>query len=133
MRFLASEEQVEYTNLGSAGIKVSRICLGCMTYGSNKCRPWLMAEAERPPFIQQALKVGINFFDTADMSSLGASEEILGRALKDLGPPRDQLVIATKVFWPMGDGPNQKGLSRKHVMEAIEASLRRLGTDYVDL
>jgi 1-deoxyxylulose-5-phosphate synthase len=124
---------VEYTNLGSAGVKVSRICLGCMTYGSKKWRPWMMEEAEGRPFIQQALKLGINFFDTADMYSLGVSEEILGRALKDFGPPRDQLVIATKVFWPMGDGPNQKGLSRKHIMEAIDASLRRLATGYVDL
>ena len=124
---------MEYTNLGSAGLKVSRICLGCMTYGSKKWRPWMMEEAEGRPFIQQALKLGINFFDTADMYSVGVSEEILGRALKDFGPPRDQLVIATKVFWPMGDGPNQKGLSRKHIMEAIDASLRRLGTDYVDL
>jgi aryl-alcohol dehydrogenase (NADP+) len=124
---------VEYTNLGSAGVKVSRICLGCMTYGSKKWREWVMEETEGRPFIQQALKLGINFFDTADMYSLGVSEEILGRALKDFGPPRDQLVIATKVFWPMGDGPNQKGLSRKHIMEAIDASLRRLGTDYVDL
>jgi len=104
-----------------------------MTYGSKKWRPWMMEEAEGRPFIQQALKLGINFFDTADMYSVGVSEEILGRALKDFGPPRDQLVIATKVFWPMGDGPNQKGLSRKHIMEAIDASLRRLGTDYVDL
>jgi aryl-alcohol dehydrogenase (NADP+) len=124
---------VEYTNLGSAGVKVSRICLGCMTYGSKKWRGWVIEETEGCPFIQQALKLGINFFDTADMYSLGVSEEILGRALKDFGPPRDQLVIATKVFWPMGDGPNQKGLSRKHIMEAIDASLRRLGTDYVDL
>jgi aryl-alcohol dehydrogenase (NADP+) len=124
---------VEYTNLGSAGVKVSRICLGCMTYGSKKWRGWVLEDAEGRPFIQQALKLGINFFDTADMYSVGVSEEILGRALKDFGPPRDQLVIATKVFWPMGDGPNQKGLSRKHIMEAIDASLRRLGTDYVDL
>jgi 1-deoxyxylulose-5-phosphate synthase len=124
---------VEYTNLGSAGVKVSRVCLGCMTYGSKKWRPWIIEEAEGRPFIQQALKLGINFFDTADMYSLGVSEEILGRALKDFGPPRDELVIATKVFWPMGDGPNQKGLSRKHIMEAIDASLRRLGTGYVDL
>jgi len=124
---------VEYTNLGSAGVKVSRICLGCMTYGSKKWREWVIEETEGRPFIQQALKLGINFFDTADMYSLGVSEEILGRALKDFGPPRDQLVIATKVFWPMGDGPNQKGLSRKHILDAIDASLRRLGTDYVDL
>ena len=124
---------MEYTNLGSAGVKVSRVCLGCMTYGSKKWRPWIIEEAEGRPFIQQALKLGINFFDTADMYSLGVSEEILGRALRDFGPPRDHLVIATKVFWPMGDDPNQKGLSRKHIMDAIDASLRRLGVDYVDL
>jgi aryl-alcohol dehydrogenase (NADP+) len=124
---------MEYTNLGSTGIKVSRICLGCMTYGSKKWREWVIEEAEGRPFIKQALELGINFFDTADMYSIGVSEEILGRALKDFGPPRDQLVIATKVFWPMGKDPNQKGLSRKHILQAIDASLRRLGTDYVDL
>ncbi len=124
---------MEYVNLGSAGIQVSRICLGCMTYGSKQWRAWVMDEAEGRPFIQQALKLGVNFFDTADMYSLGVSEQILGRALKEFGPPRDQLVIATKVFFPMGDGPNQKGLSRKHILEAIDASLRRLDTDYVDL
>jgi aryl-alcohol dehydrogenase-like predicted oxidoreductase len=124
---------MEYTNLGSTGVKVSRICLGCMTYGTRKWRGWVLEEEESRPFIKQALEAGINFFDTADMYSLGRSEEILGRALKDFGPPRDKLVIATKVFFPMGDGPNDKGLSRKHIMQAIDASLRRLGTDYVDL
>jgi 1-deoxyxylulose-5-phosphate synthase len=124
---------MEYTNLGSAGVKVSRICLGCMTYGSRKWRSWVMDEAEGRPLIKQALELGINFFDTADMYSLGVSEEVLGRALKDFGPSRDKQVIATKVFWPLGDDPNQKGLSRKHIMHAIDASLRRLGVDYVDL
>jgi 1-deoxyxylulose-5-phosphate synthase len=124
---------MEYTNLGSAGVKVSRICLGCMTYGSKKWREWVMEEAEGRPFIKQALDLGINFFDTADMYSVGVSEQILGRALKDFGPSRDKLVIATKVFWPMGDDANQKGLSRKHIFAAIDASLRRLGADYVDL
>ena len=124
---------MEYTNLGSTGLKVSRICLGCMTYGSKSWRKWVLEEAEGRPFIKQALELGINFFDTADMYSLGASEQILGRALKDFGPSRDKLVIATKVFFPMGDDPNQKGLSRKHIMHAIDDSLRRLGTDYVDL
>src|SRR5215472_3201610 len=122
-----------YNNLGSTGLKVSRVCLGCMTYGSKRWREWLLEEEEGRPFIKQALELGINFFDTADMYSLGKSEEILGRALKDFGPARENLVIATKVFFPMGDGPNQKGLSRKHIMEAIDASLHRLGTDYVDL
>lgn len=124
---------MEYTNLGSAGLKVSRICLGCMTYGTPKWREWVMDEEHGRPFIKQALELGINFFDTADMYSLGVSEEVLGRALKDFGPSRDKLVIATKVFFPVGDDPNQKGLSRKHIRHAIDASLRRLGTDYVDL
>jgi 1-deoxyxylulose-5-phosphate synthase len=124
---------MEYTNLGFTGTKVSRICLGCMTYGTKKWREWVLEEEEGRPFIKQALELGINFFDTADMYSIGRSEEILGRALKDFGPSRDKLVIATKVFFPMGDGPNEKGLSRKHIMQAIDASLRRLGTDYVDL
>ena len=124
---------MDYVNLGATGTKVSRICLGCMTYGAKKWRQWVLEEAEGRPFIKQALELGINFFDTADMYSIGVSEEILGRALKDFGPSRDKLVIATKVFWPMGDDPNQRGLSRKHIMNAIDASLRRLQTDYVDL
>jgi aryl-alcohol dehydrogenase-like predicted oxidoreductase len=124
---------MEYTNLGSTGLKVSRICLGCMTYGASSWRQWVLNEEEGRPFIKQALEQGINFFDTADMYSLGKSEEVLGRALKDFGPSREKLVIATKVFFPVGDDPNQKGLSRKHIMHAIDDSLRRLGTDYVDL
>ena len=124
---------MEYINLGSTGLKVSRICLGCMTYGSSSWRQWVLNEEEGRPFIKQAIEQGINFFDTADMYSLGKSEEVLGRALKDFGPSRDKLVIATKVFFPLGDDPNQKGLSRKHIMHAIDDSLRRLGTDYVDL
>ncbi len=124
---------MEYTNLGSTGLKVSRLCLGCMTYGSKSWRQWVLEEAEGRPFIKTALDSGINFFDTADMYSLGASEQVLGRALKEFGPSRDKLVIATKVFFPMGDDPNEKGLSRKHIMHAIDDSLRRLGADYVDL
>jgi aryl-alcohol dehydrogenase (NADP+) len=124
---------MEYTNLGPTGMKVSRICLGCMTYGRKSWRQWVLEEEEGRSFIKQALELGINFFDTADMYSVGTSEEILGRALKDFGPSRDKLVIATKVFFPMGDDPNQKGLSRKHIMHAIDDSLRRLSTDYVDL
>jgi aryl-alcohol dehydrogenase-like predicted oxidoreductase len=124
---------MDYVNLGSTGLKVSRICLGTMTYGSKKWREWVLDEAESRPFIHRALEAGINFFDTADMYSLGASEEVLGRALKDSGHSRDRLVIATKVFNPMGDDPNQRGLSRKHIRHAIDDSLRRLGTDYVDL
>jgi aryl-alcohol dehydrogenase-like predicted oxidoreductase len=126
-------KRMQYTRLGSTGLKVSRICLGTMTYGSKKWREWVLDEAESRPFIQRALELGINFFDTADMYSVGASEEVLGRALKDFGPPRDRVVIATKVFNPMGDDPNQRGLSRKHIMHAIDESLERLQTDYVDL
>ncbi len=124
---------MEYVNLGSTGLQVSRICLGCMTYGSKRWREWVLEEEEGRPFLRRALELGINFFDTADMYSLGVSEEILGRALKDFGPSRDRVVIATKLFNPMGDDPNQRGLSRKHVRHAIDDSLRRLGTDYVDL
>ena len=124
---------MQYINLGSTGTKVSRICLGCMTYGSKKWREWVLEEEEGRPFIQRALELGINFFDTADMYSIGVSEQILGRALKDFGPSRDRVVIATKVFFPMGSDPNQKGLSRKHILHAIDESLRRLNTDYVDL
>src|SRR5436190_16237610 len=124
---------MEYINLGSTGLKVSRICLGTMTYGSKKWRQWVLEEEESRPFIRRALELGINFFDMADMYSMGANEEVVGRALKDFGPSRDRVVMATKVFNPMGDDPNQKGLSRKHIMHAIDDSLRRLGTDYVDL
>src|SRR5436189_840809 len=124
---------MDYVNLGGTGLKVSRICLGTMTYGSSKWREWVLDEEASRPLIKQALEAGINFFDTADMYSLGASEEVLGRALKDFGPGRDKVVVATKVFNAMGDDPNQRGLSRKHIMHAIDDSLRRLGTDYVDL
>ena len=124
---------MEYVNLGSSGLKVSRICLGTMTYGSRKWREWVLDEPESRPLIRQAIEAGINFFDTADMYSLGVSEEILGRALKEFGPPRDRLVVATKVFNAMGEDPNQRGLSRKHIHHAIDDSLRRLKMDYVDL
>jgi aryl-alcohol dehydrogenase-like predicted oxidoreductase len=124
---------MEYVNLGSTGLKVSRICLGTMTYGSKKWREWVLEEKESLPVYRRAIEAGINFFDTADVYSLGASEEITGRALKEYGPSRDKIVIATKVFNAMGSDPNQKGLSRKHIMHAIDDSLRRLQTDYVDL
>ncbi len=124
---------MEYVNLGSSGVKVSRIFLGCMTYGTRKWREWVLDEPESRPFIRQAIEAGVNFFDTADMYSLGVSEEVLGRALKEFGPPRDRLVVATKVFNAMGDDPNQRGLSRKHIRHAIDDSLRRLQMDYVDL
>jgi len=124
---------MEYVNLGSTGLKVSQICLGTMTYGSKSWREWVLEEKESQPFYRRAIEAGINFFDTADVYSLGVSEEITGRALKEFGPSRDKIVIATKVFNAMGSDPNQKGLSRKHIMHAIDDSLRRLQTDYVDL
>lgn len=124
---------MDYINLGSAGVKVSRLCFGTMTYGSKKWREWVLEEDDAQPFFRRAIELGINFFDTADMYSVGVSEEITGRALKKFGPGRDRLVIATKVFNAMGDDPNQRGLSRKHILHSIDASLRRLGTDYVDL
>ncbi len=123
---------MDYQRLGKSGLKVSRICLGTMTYGSPQWRDWVLEESESRPFIQRALELGINFFDTADVYSLGVSEEILGRALKDF-TRREEVVIASKVFFPMGDKPNQGGLSRVHIMQAIDDSLRRLGTDYIDL
>lgn len=124
---------MQIVNLGTTGLKVSRICLGCMTYGSSKWRDWVLDYDASRPFIRQAWDSGINFFDTADMYSRGESEVVLGRALKELGVPRDRVVVATKVYNPMGDDPNQRGLSRKHIMHAIDDSLRRLGMDYVDL
>jgi aryl-alcohol dehydrogenase-like predicted oxidoreductase len=124
---------MEYVNLGQTGIKVSRICLGCMTYGTSKWRAWVLDEAASRPFFRQAWEGGINFFDTADMYSDGASEEVLGRALRELAIPREQVVIATKVFNPTGKTPNEKGLSAKHIRHAIDASLKRLQLDHVDL
>jgi 1-deoxyxylulose-5-phosphate synthase len=123
---------MDYTRLGRTGLKVSRICLGCMTYGTPQWRDWVLDEEASRPFLRRALELGINFFDTADMYSNGASEEVVGRALKDFAR-RDELVIATKVYFPMGDAPNARGLSRKHIFDAIDASLRRLGVDHVDL
>lgn len=123
---------MQYINLGRTGLKVSRLCLGMMTYGTPSWRDWVLDEDQSRPFIRRALEAGINFFDTADVYSLGVSEEVTGRALRDFAR-RDEVVIATKVYNPMGNKPNQRGLSRKHIMDGIDASLRRLGTDYVDL
>jgi aryl-alcohol dehydrogenase-like predicted oxidoreductase len=124
---------MEYVRLGSTGLKVSRICLGCMSYGRpNERWQWALDEERSRPFIQRALELGINFFDTADVYSFGKSEEVLGRALRDFAV-RDEAVIATKVHGEMGPGPNDHGLSRKHILSSIDASLKRLGTDYVDL
>ncbi|WP_028238350.1 aldo/keto reductase [Stutzerimonas azotifigens] len=125
---------MDYVNLGRSGLRVSRLCLGCMTYGvpDRGKHPWTLDEAASRPLLRKALNLGINFLDTANAYSDGTSEEIVGRALKDFAR-RDEIVLATKVYMPMGPGPNQGGLSRKAIMQAIDASLARLGTDYVDL
>lgn len=123
---------MKYVNLGHTGLKVSRLCLGCMTYGTPKWRGWVLDEATSRPFIKGALEAGINFFDTANSYSFGVSEEILGRALRDLAK-RDEVVVATKVYFAYGEKPNQGGLGRKAILQSIDDSLRRLGTDYVDL
>jgi aryl-alcohol dehydrogenase-like predicted oxidoreductase len=125
---------MDYVNLGQTGLKVSRICLGCMTYGvpDRGAHPWSLDEETSRPFFKRALELGINFFDTANTYSDGTSEEIVGRALRDFAR-REEIVLATKVFYPMREGPNARGLSRKSIMIEIDASLRRLGTDYVDL
>jgi aryl-alcohol dehydrogenase (NADP+) len=124
---------VEYIRFGNTGMKVSRLCLGMMTYGSKKWREWVLEEAETRPFVKRALDAGINFFDTADIYSVGASEEVLGNLLKSLGVRRETVVIATKVFNPMSSDINDRGLSRKHILDAIDRSLGRLKMDYVDL
>ena len=124
---------MDFLSLGNSGLKVSRLCLGCMSYGSSKARPWILEEEAALPFFRQALEAGINFFDTADLYSQGMSEEVTGRALKKLGVRREEVIIATKAFYPTGNTPNEQGTSKKHVRHAIDASLRRLGVDYVDL
>ena len=124
---------MQYINLGKTGLKVSRLCLGMMSYGSKKWREWVLEEEEARPFVKRALNVGINFFDTADVYSLGASEEVLGNTLKTIGVQRENVVVATKVFQQMSDDPNDRGLSRKHIMDSIDRSLKRLKMDYVDL
>src|SRR6266540_4811110 len=128
---MRSNKRMNYTNLGKIGLKVSRICLGCMSYGMVK-KKWFLDEEEGRPFIQRALELGINFFDTANMYSNGASEEVLGRALRDFAK-REEVIVGTKVYFPMRPDVNGRGLSRKAVMTEIDNSLRRLGTDYVDL
>jgi aryl-alcohol dehydrogenase-like predicted oxidoreductase len=124
---------MEYVRLGSSGLKVSRIALGMMSYGDPAMREWQLAERDAEPIVKRAVEAGVTFFDTADMYSKGGSEEITGRLLPKLFSSRDEYVLATKVYFPMGTGPNERGLSRKHVLAAVDASLRRLGTDYVDL
>ena len=124
---------MDYVRLGSSGLKVSRIGLGMMSYGSAEERRWHLDEAQAEPIVARAIAAGVTLFDTADMYSDGLTEEITGRLLGKLLPRREDYVLATKVFFPMGPGPNDRGLSRKHVLASIDASLARLGTDYVDL
>ena len=120
-------------SLGHTGVRISPLCLGMMTYGAKSWREWVLEEEDARPFIRRAIEAGINFFDTADVYSLGESERITGKLLREFQPRREELVIATKVFNPMSDGSNDRGLSRKHIMASIDASLKRLGVDYVDL
>lgn len=123
---------MDQVRLGNAGVKVSRLCLGCMTYGEQRGRPWALGKDEARPFFRRAIEAGITFFDTANVYSEGTSEEFTGALLAEFAP-RHAYVLATKVYFPMGPGPNDRGLSRKHIMASIDASLRRLGTDHVDL
>jgi 1-deoxyxylulose-5-phosphate synthase len=124
---------MQYVRLGRSGLKVSRIGLGMMSYGEPSRQPWALAEEQAEPIVRRAVEAGITFFDTADMYSDGASEQITGRLLRSLFPRRDDYVLATKVYYPTGQGPGDRGLSRKHILAGIDASLRRLGTDHVDL
>jgi 1-deoxyxylulose-5-phosphate synthase len=123
---------MKFVRLGSSGVKVSNICLGTMSFGTPEWQAWTISESQSRAIVRRSLELGINFFDTADVYSAGASEAIVGRALQDFAP-RDQIVLATKVNGPMGNGPNDRGLSRKHIVDAVNASLRRLRTDYIDL
>lgn len=122
---------MEYSNLGRTGLKVSQLALGCMTFGSPNWAPWVLDEAASRPIIDKAVDLGINFFDLADMYSAGASEEVVGKVLSTR--KRQNLVLATKLYNPMSSDPNDRGLSRKHIFEAVDGSLKRLGTDYIDL
>ncbi len=123
---------MDYTRLGDTGLSVSRLCLGCMSYGDPQWRPWVLDEDAARPFFRSAIEHGINFFDTADMYSLGVSEAVTGKWLREFAD-LDEVVLATKVFFPMRDAPNMRGLSRKHIVQACEASLRRLGVEAIDL
>jgi aryl-alcohol dehydrogenase (NADP+) len=124
---------MQYVNLGKTGMKVSRLCLGMMSYGSKEWRSWVLSEEEAKPFVQRALEAGFNFFDTADVYSTGESERITGNLLKDLGVRRENVIVATKVNGQMSDDINDRGLSRKHILDSIDKSLQRLQMDYVDL
>jgi 1-deoxyxylulose-5-phosphate synthase len=127
------EAELRYIRLGTSGLKVSRIGLGMMSYGDPDRLAWSLSEEKAEPIVRRAVEAGITFFDTADMYAGGASEQITGRLLARLFPRRSDYVLASKVYYPMGSGPNDRGLSRKHIMAAVDASLRRLGTDYLDL
>ena len=123
---------MQFTQLGHSGLTISRLSLGCMTYGDPEWRPWTLGEKEARPFFRRALELGINFFDTADMYSLGVSETVTGKLLREMAK-MEEIVLATKVHFPMSDGPNMGGLSRKHIVQGCEASLRRLGVETIDL
>ncbi|HUG86482.1 MAG TPA: aldo/keto reductase, partial [Euzebya sp.] len=124
---------MDYVRLGSTGLRVSRVCLGMMSYGDPAQRSWALPFEDSLPFVRAAADAGITFFDTADVYSLGVSEELTGRMLRDTFGRREDYVLATKVYFPMGEGPNDRGLSRGHIMDAVDASLRRLGVDHIDL
>jgi len=124
---------MQYVNLGKTGMKVSRLCLGMMSYGSKSWREWVLTEEEAKPFVKRALEAGINFFDTADVYSLGESEKITGNLLRQLGVKRENVIVATKVNGQMSDDVNDQGLSRKHILDSIDKSLQRLQMEYVDL
>lgn len=124
---------MHYVNLGGSGLKVSKICLGMMSYGDPNWREWVLPEEGSLPFVRTAADLGVNFFDTADMYSLGVSEEVTGRLLKEVFPRREDYVVASKVYFPVGDGPNDRGLSRGHILDSVDRSLRRLDLDHIDL
>ena len=130
---MAEHGRMDYTTLGRSGLKVSRICLGMMSYGDQSSRDWILGEEAAAPIVRRAVEAGVTYFDTADMYSNGASEQVTGRLLAKFFTHREDYVLATKVYFPMGPGPNDRGLSRKHILAGIDASLRRLNSDYVDL
>lgn len=124
---------MEYSRLGYTGLKVSQICLGMLSFGDPNSRDWILSYDDGKPIVQRAVEAGINFFDTANIYSVGVSEEVTGKYMRDFFNSRTEYVLATKVFFPMGDKPNQGGLSRKHIMDSVDASLKRLKMDYIDL
>ena len=130
---MAEHGWMDYMTLGRSGLKVSRVCLGMMSYGDQSSRDWILGEEAAAPIVRRAVEAGVTYFDTADMYSNGASEQVAGRLLAKFFAQREDYVLATKVYFPMGPGPNDRGLSRKHILAGIDASLRRLGCDYVDL